>query len=92
MDGRVALCLAVSPLAAQREMKTLNDSWEFRKLSEPQWTRVNLPHTYNLDAYAGRNYYQGKAVYRRVLTLPEVEEGRRYYLKFDAAARPPRWR
>ena len=82
-----ALCLAVSPLAAQREMKTLNDSWEFRKLSEPQWTRVNLPHTYNLDAYAGRNYYQGKAVYRRVLTLPEVEEGRRYYLKFDAASK-----
>ena len=86
----MALCAALftaSPLAAQREMKTINDSWEFRKPSEQRWTRVNLPHTYNLDAYAGRDYYQGKGIYRRVLTLSEVEEGRRYYLKIDAASK-----
>ena len=86
----MALCAVLftaSPLAAQREMKTINDSWEFRKPSEQRWTRVNLPHTYNLDAYTGRDYYQGKGIYRRVLTLPEVEDGRRYYLKIDAASK-----
>ena len=82
-----AALFTASPLAAQREMKTINDSWEFRKPSEQRWTRVNLPHTYNLDAYAGRDYYQGKGIYRRVLTLSEVEEGRRYYLKIDAASK-----
>ena len=81
------LCLAVSPLAAQREMKTLNDSWEFRMPDAEQWERVNLPHTYNLDAYDGPRYYQGKALYRRTLALPEVEPGRRYYLKIDAASK-----
>ena len=90
--GRAGLALCsvlftACPLAAQRDMKTINDSWEFRKPSEQQWNRINLPHTYNLDAYAGRNYYQGKGVYRRVLTLPEVEAGRRYYLKIDAASK-----
>ena len=86
----MALCAVLftaSPLAAQREMKTINESWEFRKPSEQRWTRVNLPHTYNLDAYTGRDYYQGKGIYRRVLTLPEVEDGRRYYLKIDAASK-----
>ena len=32
-------------------------------------------------------YYQGKGLYRRVLVLPEVEKGRRYYLKVDAASK-----
>ena len=74
-------------LPAQREMKTINDSWEFRKPTEERWTRVNLPHTYNLDAYEGSRYYQGKGLYRRALVLPEVEKGRRYYLKVDAASK-----
>lgn len=81
-----ALWVAVS-LSAQREMKTINDSWEFRKPADTEWTSVNIPHTFNLDAYRQPNYYQGKGLYRRVLTLPEVDPHRRYYLKIDAASK-----
>lgn len=81
-----ALWVAVS-LSAQREMKTINDGWEFRKPADTEWTSVNIPHTFNLDAYRQPNYYQGKGLYRRVLTLPEVDPHRRYYLKIDAASK-----
>ena len=83
-----ALCSFMAvPILAQREAKTINDNWEFKKLAENHWTSVDLPHTYNLDAYQGRNYYQGKAEYRRILTLSEVIPGRRYFLKIDAASK-----
>lgn len=81
-----ALWVAIS-LSAQREMKTINDGWEFRKPADTEWTSVNIPHTFNLDAYRQPNYYQGKGLYRRVLTLPEVDPHRRYYLKIDAASK-----
>ena len=81
-----ALWVAVS-LSAQREMKTINDGWEFRKPADTEWTSVNIPHTFNLDAYRQPNYYQGKGLYRRVLTLPKVDPHRRYYLKIDAASK-----
>ena len=78
---------AAGTLQAQREMKTVNDSWEFRKPVESEWKMVNLPHTFNLDAYQRPDYYQGKGIYRRVLALPEVDSRRRYYLKIDAASK-----
>lgn len=81
-----ALWVALSSYA-QREMKTINDGWEFRKPADTEWTSVNIPHTFNLDAYRQPNYYQGKGLYRRVLTLPEVDPHRRYYLKIDAASK-----
>lgn len=79
------LMLVITPSQAQREMKTINDNWEFRTPTEELWRSVNLPHTYNQDAYQQKDYYQGEGLYRRTLTLPEVVEGRRYYLKIDAA-------
>ncbi len=82
------LCSAMAiPALAQREAKTINDNWEFKKPQNQQWVSVNLPHTYNLDAYQVREYYQGKAQYRRILTLPEVKSSNRYFLKIDAASK-----
>ncbi len=82
------LCASATIIAiAQRETKTINDNWEFKKPQDKQWVSVNIPHTYNQDAYQGRNYYQGKALYRRVLTIPEIKEGYRYFLKLDAASK-----
>ena len=83
----VMATIPIVTLQAQREEKTINDSWEFRKATEEQWRSVNLPHTFNLDAYQQRDYYQGKGFYRRTLVLPEVLPGRRYYLKVDAASK-----
>ncbi len=72
---------------AQRMMKTINDGWDFRKDGEAQWRSVNLPHTFNLDAYSQRNYYQGKGEYRKKLSLAEIDPAKRYYLKIDAASK-----
>lgn len=92
LTGKIFLLLAVLffiiPYAsAQREMKTINDGWDFRKSGETRWQSVNLPHTFNLDAYSQRNYYQGKGEYRKKLSLPEVDASKRYYLKIDAASK-----
>ena len=77
----------VTCLQAQREMKSINDNWEFRKSIDESWESVNLPHTFNIDAYQQRNYYQGKGFYRRTLVLPEIVAERRYYMKIDAASK-----
>ena len=52
------------PTMAQRKAATINDNWEFKLPTSQKWTSVNIPHTYTLDAYQGRNYYKGKAEYR----------------------------
>lgn len=83
----MALFSAHFAIHAQREAKTLNDNWEFRLLADTAWKSVHLPHTYNTDAYTQKDYYQGKALYRRTLTLPEIAQERRYYLKIDAASK-----
>ena len=70
-------------LSAQRSVKTINDNWEYKLPDAATWQPINLPHTYNDDAYKARNYYKGIALYRRTLKLAEVEQGKRYYLKFD---------
>ena len=83
----IEVMFVVTSLQAQREMKTINDNWEFRKSIDESWESVNLPHTFNIDAYQQRNYYQGKGFYRRTLVLPEIVAERRYYMKIDAASK-----
>ena len=83
----IVVMFVVTSLQAQREMKTINDNWEFRKSIVESWESVNLPHTFNIDAYQQRNYYQGKGFYRRTLVLPEIVAERRYYMKIDAASK-----
>ena len=83
----IVVMFVVTSLQAQREMKTINDNWEFRKSIDESWESVNLPHTFNIDAYQQRNYYQGKGFYRRTLVLPEIVAERRYYMKIDAAGK-----
>lgn len=83
----IVVMFVVTSLQAQREMKTINDNWEFRKSIDESWESVNLPHTVNIDAYQQRNYYQGKGFYRRTLVLPEIVAERRYYMKIDAASK-----
>lgn len=83
----IVVMFVVTSLQAQREMKTINDNWEFRKSIDESWESVNLPHTFNIDAYQQRNYYQGKGFYRRTLVLPEIVAERRCYMKIDAASK-----
>ncbi|MFD2966470.1 glycoside hydrolase family 2 protein [Sphingobacterium bambusae] len=60
------------------------------KLSQGQWTSpeiwedVNLPHTYNRDdMQRDRNFFEGKAIYRKKFTIAADQKERRTFLKFE---------
>lgn len=93
-----ALFLLTPPAAlAQRESKTINDSWKFRQgecaaaadsaFDDSAWTSVHLPHTWNTDAYTKKDYYRGIGWYRRRISLPQAWKGKQVYLKLDAASK-----
>lgn len=73
--------------SAKSDRFSINDSWEFRLPSDTLWTRVHLPHTYNLDAYEKLDYYRGKALYRRSLSIDSLDPAQRYFIKVDAASK-----
>ena len=81
------LFILSSHLSAQRVLKTINDGWDFRKNENMQWQGVNIPHTFNLDAYSQRNYYKGKGIYRKILSIPDIDKNKQYFLKIDAASK-----
>lgn len=57
--------------------KTINDSWTFE--GEP----VNIPHTWNTDAYTVKDYSKGTFTYERDIILRK--DNKRKYIRFDAA-------
>ncbi len=79
--------IAITGSMAQRSLKTINDGWLFKKAGTEKWQSVNLPHTYNQDAYTTMNYYMGKASYRKEFAWPELPQGKRCFLKIDAASK-----
>lgn len=86
LASAAALCLFLNA-NAQRSAVTINDNWQFRMPDEKQWHSVNLPHTYNDDAYRSSRYYQGKGLYRKALAIPDEKDGKRYYLKLEGASK-----
>lgn len=101
--GGIAFLLAIAlgcmclKAQAQRESKTLNDSWKFLRgectaaadsaFNDHDWTSVHLPHTWNTDAYTEKNYYQGVGWYRRQLSLPQEWKEKQIFLRLDAASK-----
>lgn len=101
--GGVAFLLAIAlgciclEAQAQRESKTLNDGWKFRKgectaaadsaFDDRSWASVHLPHTWNTDAYTEKNYYRGAGWYRRQLSLPQGWKEKQVFLRLDAASK-----
>lgn len=85
------------PVVAQRDVRTLNDSWKFQKgecaaaqdsaYDDSGWSAVHLPHTWNTDAYTVKEYYRGCGWYRRSVTLPEGWKGKRIFLKLDGTSK-----
>ena len=81
---------------AQSAIRSLNDGWVFSE-DQQHWQSVNLPHTWNTDAYVTRDYKQGKYTYKRVLTVPMQDNNNqkkqtnstnmRYFLKLEAASK-----
>lgn len=82
-----SLCMFPMETEAQRTEKTINVAWDFKKEGETTWQAINLPHTFNLDAYSKRIYYQGKGVYKKRLSIKDLDMNKCYYLKFEAASK-----
>ena len=93
--------LTFTSLHAQRENTELPGGWKFigqdAGVSAPTgaWTDVTLPHTWNaLDAQKGRagnpglpaGYYRGVGWYARMLDVPAAWQGRRVFVRFEAAS------
>ena len=94
----VALLLATM-VQAQTEKMSINDSWRFHLgdvtdaastvVQDKDWDHINLPHTWNTDAYTVRNYHQGIGWYRKMLQVPQRWQGKRIYLYFEEVNREP---
>jgi beta-galactosidase len=91
------LAFMVAVQLQAREDTLINAGWRF-KLGEPLeegaagkpeagWQAVSLPHCWGWeDAMAGKTYYRGPGWYRRDLNLGAPGEGKRYFLRFEAAS------
>ena len=87
----------LSPLHAQRETHSINDSWKFLKgectaasdsaFNDSKWSDVHLPHTWNTDSYTEKDYYRGTGWYRRQISLPQSWKEKQIFLRLDAASK-----
>ncbi len=94
------LCLAPH-LHADRMISPLLDDWRFTQKNAEltaatgDWERVTLPHTWNaVDGQLGKvrnpgepeGYYRGACWYERSLKIPSSWQGRRVFIRFEAAS------
>jgi beta-galactosidase len=85
MVGAMLCTLPTATLQAGRLTQTWNDGWRFSPCPGDT-VAVQLPHTWNLDAYSTAHYYRGDAWYLKSFRMDSAQvAGRQLYLKFDAA-------
>ncbi|MFV0536913.1 MAG: glycoside hydrolase family 2 TIM barrel-domain containing protein [Dysgonomonas sp.] len=79
--------------SAQRQEKTINDGWRFMQqdikgaeqtgFNDKQWESISVPHSWNSDAYTAKNYYRGKAWYRKTLFIPQTESNKQLFIRWE---------
>jgi beta-galactosidase len=90
------LAFFVACLTNARETTSLVDGWRFQKgdatnaeqaaFDDEAWQKISLPHCWGwAEAQVTNNYYRGPGWYRRELNV-RPETGKRYFLRFEAAA------
>ncbi len=50
------------------------------------WETVSVPHSWNVADWQGPTYYRGPGWYRRQLDVPASWQGKRVFVRFDAAS------
>lgn len=82
----LSLCFLTSGFLSAREVISLNRGWRFTpgwEVGHRIFTEVNLPHTWNKDALAGKmDYYRGLGNYEKSIEIPEQWKGKCIYLRF----------
>ena len=90
------LCAIAAANVSARDNQMLTDGWRFQKSDETNaiapgftdvgWQKISLPHCWGWEeAQVTKNYYRGPGWYRQTLDVKR-EEGKRYFLRFEAAA------
>lgn len=80
------------PFVKNRNHISLTD-WKFKKgviynaqqptFNDESWEKVNVPHTYSMDAINEVGYYRGMAWYRTSITIPKNMKGQRIFIRFE---------
>lgn len=74
-----------SARAENRTVQSFNDNWFFQLKNTTETEQVQLPHTWNTDAYQTNEYARQSAFYKKKFRLSSEQfAGKRLYLKFDA--------
>ena len=74
-----------SARAENRTVQSFNDNWFFQLKNTVEAEHVQLPHTWNSDAYQTNEYTRQSAFYKKKFRLSSEQfAGKRLYLKFDA--------
>jgi beta-galactosidase len=91
------LTLAFSFNAFARQSTLLDSDWKFKlsdvgdaqkmNFDDSGWPAVSIPHNWGwAEAQQGKNFYRGPGWYRRELNVGSPENGKRYFLRFEAAS------
>lgn len=80
-------------LNAQRQVKTINDGWRFIRqdivgamqtdFNDQEWETVNIPHSWNSDAYSVKEYYRGPVWYRKSILIPDTEKDQQIFIRWE---------
>lgn len=93
----MAMLLAF-PVMAERERHTINDGWKFHRgdvgqevmavgYDDSGWERVNIPHTWNTEAYVVKNYYKGIGWYRKLFMVSPQWKDCQVFLHMEGASK-----
>lgn len=66
---------------------SFNDGWLFRQSISDKWESVNIPHSWNSDAYSVKDYYKGKSVYKKTFSLNPEDSTRHFILRFEGVSK-----
>lgn len=63
--------------------KLINNNWNFRSGENSDWENVQLPHTWNTDAYAILKYRRGDGWYQKHLHFSVKDLEKEQYIRFE---------
>jgi beta-galactosidase len=93
----ILACLTILPVnAAPRQDTRLDQGWAFKAgdwpgaeqtaFDDASWPAVSIPHCWGWEqAQQGEAYQRGPGWYRRELSIGHPQNGKRYFLRFEAA-------
>ena len=93
------ICCASAEVRLEEQPRSetrICDNWRFIRgdangasaidFNDSKWQTVSLPHTWNADDVINSQYYRGPGWYRTKLPIAASAEGKRIFVRFEAAS------